>query len=155
MAETGLTEYDSKDPAPLAPERDPGELERRLTDYEASIFDRMQAVFTLRGLGSKEAVDVMGRALGSDPSALLRHEVAYVFGQMADMHCVPYLRQAAVEDDHPMVRHEAVEALGNIPESRPEPLLQQILSEDADPEVRESAELALANLDYLRDGSRL
>lgn len=155
MPESDLQEYGSRDPAPLAPERDAGALETRLMDYERPLFERFQAVFTLRGLGTPEAVDVLGRALRRDPSALLRHEVAFVFGQMGDVAAYPYLAEAATEDDHPMVRHEAVEAMGNLPAAEPDKLLVRIEREDVDREVRDSAELALANLAFLRDAQTL
>lgn len=48
-------------------------------------------------------------------SALFRHEVAFVFGQMQDERSVPFLKKT-LEDtsEHEMVRHEAAEALGSI-----------------------------------------
>lgn len=48
-------------------------------------------------------------------SALFRHEVAFVFGQMQDERSVPFLK-TTLEDtnEHEMVRHEAAEALGSI-----------------------------------------
>jgi deoxyhypusine monooxygenase len=150
-SEGTVAAYDSVDPAPSAPERDAAALEARLTAYGRPIFERMQALFALRGLGTTEAVHVLGRALRSDPSALLRHEVAYVFGQMGHEDSVDYLVAAVRADPHPMVRHEAVEALGNMPSAAPDALLRKVLEKDADAQVRESAELALDNLRHLRD----
>jgi len=46
---------------------------------------------------------------------LLRHEIAYVFGQLQHPHSVPALSEVLSKlDEHPMVRHEAAEALGSI-----------------------------------------
>lgn len=48
-------------------------------------------------------------------SALFRHEVAFVFGQMQDERSVPFLKTTLEDvDEHEMVRHEAAEALGSI-----------------------------------------
>lgn len=48
-------------------------------------------------------------------SALFRHEVAFVFGQMQDERSVPYLKKTLENtEEHEMVRHEAAEALGCI-----------------------------------------
>lgn len=43
----------------------------------------------------------------SDSSALLGHELAYVLGQINDVHALPYL-EGVLRDQlqHPMVRHE-------------------------------------------------
>lgn len=48
-------------------------------------------------------------------SALFRHEVAFIFGQMQDERSVPFLKKT-LEDtsEHEMVRHEAAEAMGSI-----------------------------------------
>lgn len=42
---------------------------------------RYRALFALRNKGGEEAVAVLGEAFRTD-SALLKHEVAYVMGQM-------------------------------------------------------------------------
>lgn len=42
---------------------------------------RYRALFALRNKGGEEAVAVLGEAFGAS-SALLKHEVAYVMGQM-------------------------------------------------------------------------
>lgn len=48
-------------------------------------------------------------------SALFRHEVAFIFGQMQDERSVPFLKQTLEDtNEHEMVRHEAAEALGSI-----------------------------------------
>ena len=50
-----------------------------------------------------------------DGSALLRHEIAFVLGQMKDPYAIPFLT-SVLEDlgENSMVRHEAGEALGAI-----------------------------------------
>jgi deoxyhypusine monooxygenase len=44
-------------------------------------FQRYRALFALRNRGGGEAVAVLGEAFGCS-SALLKHEVAYVMGQL-------------------------------------------------------------------------
>ena len=47
-------------------------------------------------------------------SALFRHEVAYVLGQMQQPSAIPHLSEVlANSKEHDMVRHEAAEALGS------------------------------------------
>ena len=45
----------------------------------------------------------------------VRHEIAYVFGQLCSPHSIPSLLSRLEDsDEDPMVRHEAAEALGGI-----------------------------------------
>jgi deoxyhypusine monooxygenase len=118
------------------------ELGGRLVDASLPMFQRMRCVFTLRNLGGPGAVEALAAAF-SDSSALLRHEVAYVLGQMQDAHAVPFLTAVLEKpDEHVMVRHECAEALGAI--GRPEsiPVLRKYLA-DPHPEIAESCEVAL------------
>ena len=51
----------------------------------------------------------------SDDSALFRHEIAYVFGQLQSPASIPFLIPVLQDkNEHAMVRHEAAEALGSI-----------------------------------------
>lgn len=153
--------YTSTDPAPpqdLAG-RAPSvaELRARLLDSRLAMFQRMRAVFALRNRGGAEAVEALAAAF-DDPSALLRHELAYVLGQMGDPHAIPFLTAVlGKSDEHVMVRHECAEALGAIGRPESVPVLQRFLS-DPNPEVSESCDVALdfiawlnsKDLDYAR-----
>ena len=78
------------------------------------MFQRMRALFALRNIGGKDSVEALAAAYSSE-SALLKHEIAYVMGQMQDPHAVPYLIERLEDmDEDLMVRHEAAEALGAI-----------------------------------------
>lgn len=144
-------EYDSVDPAPAAPVTDEARLERQLLDTRLPMFERMRAIFTLRNLGTPDAVRAIARALLEDKSALLRHEAAYVLGQVQSPLSVPMLEDALGSDENPMVRHEAAEALGNIRDDRVLQILKRGLDDVAE-EVRESCVVALDNQHYLRSG---
>ncbi|KAJ1059786.1 hypothetical protein K5549_004224 [Capra hircus] len=120
--------YLSVDPAPPAEERDLGQLYR--------------AMFALRDTGGKEAALALAEGLRCG-SALFRHEIGYVLGQMQHEAAVPQLAAAL----NPMVRHECAEALGAI--ARPA-CLAALRAHVADPErvVRESCEVALDMYEY-------
>jgi len=78
-----------------------------LNDKNRSLAERFRALFTLRNIGGQTAIDCI-TACFDDPSALLKHELAYCLGQMLDTYAIPAL--AAVLKDvnqEPMVRHEA------------------------------------------------
>jgi deoxyhypusine monooxygenase len=142
-------EYGSVDPAPPAPIASEAVLEQQLMDTRLPMFERMRAIFTLRNLGTDRAVEAIGRALLEDESALLRHEAAYVLGQVQSPHAIPILEDGLFSDAHVMVRHECAEALGNIMDDRVLDILKRGL-DDADVEVRESCVVALDNQHYLR-----
>ena len=92
LAEQDESRYLSVDPTPAAPSTTPAnELRSTLIDEEARIFDRYRAMFALRNKGGRPAVHALGEAFASQ-SALLKHEVAYVLGQMQDAEAVSTLR---------------------------------------------------------------
>ncbi|KAL7487874.1 hypothetical protein ACHAW6_013474 [Cyclotella cf. meneghiniana] len=149
-----LSPYSSHDPAPPHPDHvdlSTEEIGTILRDVEAPLFQRFRAMFSLRNRGGEESVHQLGRALVSDASsALLRHEVAYVLGQMQHPASVEYLATSLQRTgEHKMVRHESAEALGAIEErwGECEHILKQFL-EDQDVVVRESCMVALDAADY-------
>lgn len=151
-AQRDASGHTSVDPAPpltaVGDEPLVTELRERLLDRDLPMFQRMRAVFALRNVGGEEAVDALAAAF-DDPSALLRHEIAYVLGQMGDAHALPVLsRVLATDGEHIMVRHEAAEALGAIGDERARSVLEQHLA-DPNPEVSESCEVALDLLDWV------
>ena len=149
-----LNPYSSVDPAPPHPShadlpwKDLGDI---LCDSDQPLFERYRAMFSLRNRGGKDAVLQLCRALVEDiSSALLRHEVAYVLGQLQHPASVEALEESLRrEDEHQMVRHESAEALGAI-DGRWEDV-ERILSEfleDKNDAVRESCLVALDSGDY-------
>ena len=60
---------------------------------DSPLFEKYQALFTLRNIGTEECVKILGEALiryqNDDRNNLLKHEIAYVFGQMQHPASVP------------------------------------------------------------------
>ena len=74
----------SVDPTPAAPASTPvQELRETVLDEGARMFDRYRALFALRNRGGTTAAEALTEIFNSS-SALLKHEVAYVLGQMLD-----------------------------------------------------------------------
>ncbi|XP_070649228.1 deoxyhypusine hydroxylase isoform X1 [Bos indicus] len=95
--------YLSVDPAPPAEERDLGQLREALLDEARPLFDRYRAMFALRDAGGKEAALALAEGLRCG-SALFRHEIGYVLGQMQHEAAVPQLAAALAQPtENPMV----------------------------------------------------
>merc|ERR1712021_164372 len=73
--------YESVDPAPPSTDADIQQLRMTLLNEDDSLFKRYRAMFSLRNDGSKDAVLALAEGLKCS-SALFRHEIAYVLGQI-------------------------------------------------------------------------
>ena len=146
------SEYGSVDPAPPSNTAQLNELRSVLLDESEKMFQRMRSVFKLRNIRSPEACLILCEAFASE-SALLRHELAYVLGQMQMDEALPTLiRILSDNNEHVMVRHEAAEALGAIGNHQAIPTLNKFLS-DEHIEVSESCEVALDLLDWVQNSN--
>lgn len=168
-----------------------------LLDATQTLFDRYRAMFSLRNAvhasrraseqpnlspeqraehlaKGREAISALCDSL-SDKSALFRHEICFVFGELAHPTCVPSMLKVLSDDkEHEMVRHEAAEALGAVVEEGDEDeaadgstdgeesLNDRVLKElkrwaedmDAPRVVRESCVVALDEMAYNNDPSQ-
>lgn len=88
-----------------------------------------------------------------DPSALFRHEIAFVFGQLSHPASIPALVSVlSNKDEASMVRHEAAEALGSLgDEDGVEDILRQFL-DDGEQVVRDSVIVALDMANFEKGG---
>jgi deoxyhypusine monooxygenase len=147
VVEAGL--YRSVDPAPphAKGSRSVEELTSLLTSTDTSLFQRYRAMFSLRDMNSDEAVLALVQGF-QDNSALFRHEIAYVLGQMQRPSAIPGLEAVLQkESEHRMVRHEAAESIGAIGGEDAESILKKYLA-DEEYVVQQSCEVALDTMDY-------
>ncbi|ODQ67457.1 Deoxyhypusine hydroxylase [Nadsonia fulvescens var. elongata DSM 6958] len=146
--------FSSIDPAPPLPNENNdkiAKLQAKLNDQEETLFNRYRAMFRLRDIGTTEAVLALASGF-KDPSALFRHEIAYVFGQLCSPASVPALIEVLGNvKEEGMVRHEAAEALGSIATDDVLPILKKF-AEDSERVVRESALIALDMYEYETSG---
>uniref|UniRef100_A0A0K0DZ65 Deoxyhypusine hydroxylase n=2 Tax=Strongyloides stercoralis TaxID=6248 RepID=A0A0K0DZ65_STRER len=143
--------YNTIDPAPPMESNDIAELEKILVNPNEKLFKRYRALFTLRNLSTDESIMAISRALDCD-GALLKHEIAYVLGQIQSPLAVEELtRKLKNENELPMVRHEAAEALGSIGTKKCEEILIEHIR-DKERVVRESVEVAMSIVDYNKIG---
>lgn len=150
--EKKASNFGSVDPAPGhvpgLKDASPKELGDLLCDAEKSLFDRYTAMFSLRNQNTEEAVLQLCRGF-EDKSAVFRHEVAYVLGQIQHVASVPALALRLQDlNEHAMVRHEAAEALGSINDERCAPLLEAFQEHEKDSIVKESCDVALSIAEY-------
>ncbi|EJC98949.1 deoxyhypusine hydroxylase [Fomitiporia mediterranea MF3/22] len=120
-----------------------------LLDIKVPLFERYRAMFALRNIGTPEAVDALAAGF-SDDSALFKHEIAFVFGQLLSTHSVPALLKVLQDSsESDMVRHEAAEALGGIATPEVLPYLKEWMARpDAPRVVRESCQVAIDMWEY-------
>ncbi|XP_029469896.1 deoxyhypusine hydroxylase [Rhinatrema bivittatum] len=139
--------YLSVDPAPPAEDKDVQKLRQILLDESQTLFDRYRAMFALRNIGGERAVLALADGLKCS-SALFRHEIGFVLGQMQHEASIPQLAEALVNvEENPMVRHECAEALGSIAKDSCLETLR-LYTRDKERVVRESCEVALDMYDY-------
>ncbi|KAK3353493.1 armadillo-type protein [Lasiosphaeria hispida] len=155
------SDFASVDPAPPMPESQKSveELEKTLMDTSLPLFRRYRAMFALRDLASPPDLSTAVPAVQAlvkgfaDPSALFRHEIAFVFGQLSHPASIPALTAALGNlEEASMVRHEAAEALGSLgDEEGVEETLKSFLN-DKEIVVRESVIVALDMAKYEKSG---
>ncbi|XP_050085841.1 deoxyhypusine hydroxylase [Anopheles aquasalis] len=139
--------YASVDPTPAAVGRSVEELQRILMDESDTLFNRYRAMFALRNLQSKEATLALATGL-KGKSALFRHEVAFVLGQLQEECSIPFLVENLRDPaENEMVRHECAEALGAIATEECTQVLNEYLK-DEKRVVKESCEVALDMCEY-------
>ena len=118
-------------------------------------------MFALRDLSSPpdlaSAVPAV-KALASgfnDSSALFRHEIAFVFGQLSHPASIPSLvTTLSNAKEESMVRHEAAEALGSLgDEEGVEDVLRRFL-DDPEQVVRDSVIVALDMAYFEKNGEK-
>lgn len=116
-------------------------------------------MFTLRDLASPPdlptavpAIKALATGL-KDSSALFRHEVAFVFGQLSHPASIPALTECLSDTkEASMVRHEAAEALGSLgDEDGVEDTLKKFL-DDPEQVVRDSIIVALDMAEFEKNG---
>jgi hypothetical protein len=99
------------------------------------------------GIACRPPLTLSGLA---DPSPLLKHELAYVLGQLGRPSAIPTLESVLVNSQNQhcsMVRHEAAEALGALSSESSLPLLRKYFDDPAR-EVRETCEIAVGKIEF-------
>jgi deoxyhypusine monooxygenase len=147
--------YLSVDPAPALKYEKTAKsveiLKQQLMDPSLSLFHRYRAMFALRNMNSDAAAVALLDGF-KDGSALFRHEVAYVLGQMQRRATVEGLTKVLRdESEHRMVRHEAAEALGAVGGEDVEQTLNEYIN-DKEQVVKESCHVALDTIEYWASG---
>lgn len=140
--------YASVDPSPpTTGTKSVEELKVIYLDPKQSLFDRYRAMFSLRNVRTEDSVLALAEGL-KDKSALFRHEVAFVLGQLQEPCSIPYL-QENLEDrsENEMVRHECAEALGAIATEECIEILNRYADDDKRV-VKESCVIALDMCEY-------
>jgi deoxyhypusine monooxygenase len=160
LKESDFASIDPAPPMPLDESRNLSiaSLERTLMNTTLPLFTRYRAMFALRDLASPPnlptaipAVQALARGF-EDSSALFRHEIAFVYGQLCHPASIPYLKEVlSNRNELGMVRHEAAEALGSLGAEVGVEAFLNIFLDDPEQVVRESVVVALDMADFAKD----
>ena len=131
-----------------------------LCDQSKPLKERFRALFSLKDAAKLDSengdliISLMFKGLDkTEPSALLKHEIAYCLGQTECPQAVALLETVLLDTSREtIVRHEAGEALGAIANRDCLPLLSKLAKEDPIPEVRDTCELAVDRINWLHGG---
>lgn len=118
---------------------------------EGSTFEKNRVLFTLRNLGTEDAINVLCSCFNENFTALLKHEVSFILGQMAEIASTALSKLEEVLQDEtqdPIVRHETALALGEI--SKGKELLQKY-STHSNQLIAESCIIAEEFVDYWKE----
>lgn len=144
-----VSEFGSVDPAPAGKITSISQLEASVVNEDIEMFQRMRAVFALRNIRTDESALALCKGFEAS-SALLRHEIAYVLGQMQNPVVLPRLIEVlSDETEHVMVRHEAAEAMGAIGDRSVISTLEKFRNHDQ-PEIAESCIVALDLMEWVQ-----
>lgn len=160
ISSSDFTSIDPAPPLPMAVSQPAiPDMEKTLLDTKLPLFQRYRAMFALRDLASPpnlptavQAVEALAKGL-KDPSALFRHEIAFVFGQLCHPASVPSLTATLSDTEEVgMVRHEAAEALGSLGDVEGVEATLKKFANDPEQVVRDSIIVALDMAEYERNG---
>jgi len=137
-----MSKFNSVDPAKPCASASVADLEERLMDESLTLYSRYEAMFTLRNMKTNESVLALTKGFEAE-SALFRHEIAFVLGQIASPVAIDALHEGLKRGgEASMVRHECAEALGSIATDQCIAILKEFAN-DADVCVRDSCIVAL------------
>jgi deoxyhypusine monooxygenase len=149
-----LGPYSSVDPVAADPQHADFSTEKIgdiLCDESLDLTERYRAMFSLRNRAGEACVQQLCRALLEDQSSpLLRHEVAFVLGQLQHPSSIDALEASlARKQEHVMVRHESAEALGaiDVTDSAQWQRIESILTKYQKDEILAVAESCIVALD--------
>ena len=109
--------------------------------------EKIQAGFHLENAIDSESIRILGRALLTEKSPIVRHEFAFSLGETTHPKiAIFYLKQAVEKDENIFVRHEAILALATLGDRSVIPFVEQFLDKKEPLEIRQSAKIALDRL---------
>lgn len=139
--------YASVDPSPAAATKNIENLTEILLNENGKLYERYRAMFSLRNLRTEESINALGKGLKCK-SALFRHEIAFVLGQLQHECSINVLAENLCDaNENEMVRHECAEALGAIATDECIELLTKY-RDDEKRVVKESCIVALDMCEY-------
>ncbi|MCE7733727.1 MAG: HEAT repeat domain-containing protein [Candidatus Heimdallarchaeota archaeon] len=108
--------------------------------------ERIQYVFNTLNTNSEEYRSDVASLLMNDPSPVVRHEAAYIFGEIEDRSCSEFLINAIQNDNNRFVVHEALLALSNRGEAKTKFIIKKQIN-NSDSDIADTAQISLERLE--------
>jgi deoxyhypusine monooxygenase len=124
---------------------DQHQAEEIILNHDKPMEHRIQAAFRLLSDGSEQAVDLLVKAMHTEPNPIVKHEIVFSLGETALSTVVPDLITVINQDPNVFVVHEAALALGTLGDMKAKRILEGLL-DHSESEIIESAEIALERL---------
>lgn len=138
-------------------------LRKILCSQSTDLAARFRALFSLKNLAALDpptsqtipAIEAIAAGF-ADPSALLKHELAYCLGQSGKEEARPILRKLVADrEEDSICRHEAAEALGALGDQGSLRLLKERLGDATEADVvKETCEIAIARIEWEHSEAR-
>ena len=108
--------------------------------------EKIQYIFNTLNINSEEYRSNVAFLLLNDPSPVVRHEAAYIFGEIEDRSCSELLIHAIQNDNNRFVVHEALLALSNKGEETTLGIIKTNIN-NSDQDVADTARISLERLE--------
>lgn len=120
-----------------------------LDDTNTSQNDRIQILFQLMNMKTSQAKQLVFEVLKKDKCRIVRHEAAFVLGEIGDQESIQYLKTILETEKTPIVVHETLFALGTTGNRDLIPFLRKF-ENSTEYVISESAKIAIDRIQLIK-----
>lgn len=116
--------------------------------------EKIKYVFNTLNTNSIKYRSNVASLLMNDPSPVVRHEAAYIFGEIEDKSCSEFLINAIQNDNNRFVVHEALLSLSNRGEETTKIIIESQIN-NSDQDVADTAQISLQRLEMKLNNKKI